>query len=79
VKNNKYSENREVISKYLEDAWPCMCCINQTYCRLAWWYMSIIPAMQEMEIRRIIIQGQPKQKGSEAPIAANKFDMAEHI
>jgi hypothetical protein len=33
----------------------------------AWWLISIIPATQEAEIRRIVVQGQPGQKVTEVP------------
>jgi hypothetical protein len=29
-----------------------------------WWHMPIIPAIQEAEIKRIPVQGQPEQKVS---------------
>jgi hypothetical protein len=32
---------------------------------LAWWLTSVIPATWEVEIRRILVQGQLRQKVSE--------------
>jgi hypothetical protein len=37
--------------------------------------MPVIPATQEVEIRKIEVQGQPGQKVSETPISANKQGM----
>jgi hypothetical protein len=34
--------------------------------------MSVIPATQEVEIRRISVQGQPVQKATEIPISINR-------
>jgi hypothetical protein len=31
----------------------------------AWWFAPVIPTIQEAEIRRIAVQGQPEQKISE--------------
>jgi hypothetical protein len=34
---------------------------------LTWWYSSIIPATQEVEIRKIMVQGQPGKNVSKTP------------
>jgi hypothetical protein len=41
--------------------------------------MSIIPAMQKAEIRRIVVPGQPEQKVSEIPTLTNKPSMVGHV
>jgi hypothetical protein len=40
---------------------------------LAWWYLSIIPATQEAEIKRIMVQGQPRPKVSETLISSHAW------
>jgi hypothetical protein len=37
--------------------------------------MPATPATPEVEIRRIVIQSQPRQKVSEIPISTKKLDM----
>jgi hypothetical protein len=44
-----------------------------------WWLMPVTPAMQEAEIRRILVQNQPGQKVKEDPISINKLGMVVHF
>jgi hypothetical protein len=39
--------------------------------------MSVIPVVQELEVRRMVVQGQPRQisKLNETPISTNKQGM----
>jgi hypothetical protein len=37
--------------------------------------MAAIPATQEVEIRRIMVQGQPRQKIVETPISTNELGL----
>jgi hypothetical protein len=37
------------------------------------WSTSVIPASWKVEIRRISVQGQPRQKVSKTPISTNKL------
>jgi hypothetical protein len=41
--------------------------------------MPEIPAIQEVDIRRIMDQGQPRQKVSETPSQPNKLSVVVHI
>jgi hypothetical protein len=43
------------------------------------WFILVILATQEAEIRRIKVQGQHGQKVSEAPISTNKLGMVVHL
>jgi hypothetical protein len=38
-----------------------------------WWCIPVIPAIQEVEIRRIVVQGQPWQKVMQNPISTNEM------
>jgi hypothetical protein len=38
----------------------------------AWWLKLAILAAQEVEIWRIMVRGQPRQKSSQDPISTNK-------
>jgi hypothetical protein len=40
-----------------------------------WWFMLLMPAIQEVEIGKTAVQGQPKQKVSETSISINKPGM----
>jgi hypothetical protein len=42
-----------------------------------WWLMPVIPETQEEEIRRIGVQGQPRQK-ARPPSQINKLSMVVH-
>jgi hypothetical protein len=44
---------------------------TQQHCQMEW-LMPVISATQEVEIRRIVVQGQSGQKFSEASISTNK-------
>jgi hypothetical protein len=44
----------------------------------AWWLTSIIPATWKEEIRRIAIQGWPRQKVNETLISVYKLGMVVH-
>jgi hypothetical protein len=45
---------------------------------LAWWYTSIIPVTQEVEIRRVMVQGQPRRKVTKTLPATSKLGMVVH-
>jgi hypothetical protein len=40
--------------------------------------MAAIPATQEVEIRRIMVQGHPQAKSYQAPISTNKLGIVVH-
>jgi hypothetical protein len=46
-------------------------CLKSKKEGLAWWYMSVNPATQEVQIRTIEVRGQPRQKISKTPISTN--------
>jgi hypothetical protein len=39
-----------------------------------WWYIPVIPENQEVEIRRMAVQGQPQQKISEIPFQQTNWE-----
>jgi hypothetical protein len=41
----------------------------------AWWCVSVIPATQEVEIRRITVQRQARQKVTKTSISTNKSEL----
>jgi hypothetical protein len=41
----------------------------------AWWFTTVIPATPKVEIERIVVQGQPRQKASKTPISTNKLSV----
>jgi hypothetical protein len=43
-----------------------------------WWFLPIIPAIQETEIRRIAVQGQSEQQVSKTLISPKKPGMVVH-
>jgi hypothetical protein len=52
-------------------------CIKKNAKSWAWWHMLIISATWE-RIKKIEIQGQPKQKVSKIPISTSKLTMVVH-
>jgi hypothetical protein len=45
----------------------------------AQWLMPVIPAMQETDIRRMEVQGQPTKKVNEILISINKPSVVVHV
>jgi hypothetical protein len=53
--------------------------LNTEFPSQVWWLITIIPAIQEVEIRRTEVQSQPRQKVSKTPYKQKGWPGGTHL